>query len=80
MEPGILCPWCHKECHATRAAALKAARRRERSRPGRDVRRRVYRCPARRGWHLGPRKPRRRPPDRRPLRGNGMSRRITRRE
>ena len=49
MEPTRLCPWCGKERHATRDAALRAARRRERRRASRDLRLRAYRCPAGRG-------------------------------
>jgi hypothetical protein len=50
-------PWCEKERHPTRAAALRAAARREPRRVSRDLRLRAYRCPAGRGWHLGPRRP-----------------------
>ena len=67
MEPGGLCLWCRKERHPTRAAALVAARRRERWRASCDLGLRAYRCPARRGWHLGLRRPHRRPPDSGPL-------------
>jgi hypothetical protein len=54
-----LCPWCGKQCHPTRTAALASARRQRHS-ARRAVRLRAYRCPAGQGWHLTSGHPRRR--------------------
>jgi hypothetical protein len=65
MELQSLCPWCGKQRHPTRAAALASVRRQQRREARTAPRLRVYRCPVGLGWHLTSRRPRR-PPDRRP--------------
>jgi hypothetical protein len=66
MELQSVCPWCGKQRHPTRAAALTSVRRQQRREARTAPRLRVYRCPVGLGWHLTSRRPRRRPPDRRP--------------
>jgi hypothetical protein len=49
MELQSLCPWCGKQCHMTRAAALASVRRRQRRDARAAQRLRAYRCPSRPG-------------------------------
>jgi hypothetical protein len=51
MELQSQCPWCGKQRHPTRAAALASVRRRQRREARTAPRLRVYRCPVGLRWH-----------------------------